>query len=599
MHLCRILGIFLICVVCAGKATAAEVAQHVNKTDLRLLIDVSGSMKLNDPNNLRAPALRLIVGLLGDKSKAGVWLFGEHSQLLVPVSEVNEPWKTKARAVSQQIHSRSPYTDIEEALLKATQDWGKTTVEHKRNVILLTDGWVDISKDKAVNTTSRQRILQDVLATLKEKQVTIHAIALSESADDSLLRQLSAATAGQFEKAQTAGQLERIFLHLFEQATAPNSIPIQNNRITVDKSIQEATFLIFRRDEKSESKLIAPNGTALTAQSLSPTLRWHSEQRYDLITVTYPQAGEWQIDAEVDPDNRVIVVTDLELKTAKSYSSLLQGEKYYLGVHLEQKGQIVNKKEFLHFVKVTHSQFLDEQHTEWALYDNGAQGDKIAGDGIFSGLFDAPSTVGNYEFSMNVDGTTFKRQLRYRVNVVNEPVIANISPSAINAGQYDLSIIPQAGTLDLESLKVYAFVKNPAGQQKQYTVPRANTAEWRTTFTPGATPGTYSLEVNVVGRSNQGPLSLWLEPIQFGGREHSSALAQESAESIPTANKEAAQPPAKADDTETHDSRWSWTIVALLNLLVLPLTLWGIFFYRKWTNKELLRLAQELAYDAR
>ena len=41
-------------------------------TDLRVLVDVSGSMKQNDPAYLRQPALRLLTNLLPKKSQAGV-----------------------------------------------------------------------------------------------------------------------------------------------------------------------------------------------------------------------------------------------------------------------------------------------------------------------------------------------------------------------------------------------------------------------------------------------------------------------------------------------------------------------------------------------
>ena len=41
--------------------------------DIRILIDVSGSMKQNDPANLRIPALKLINGLIPSGSRAGVW----------------------------------------------------------------------------------------------------------------------------------------------------------------------------------------------------------------------------------------------------------------------------------------------------------------------------------------------------------------------------------------------------------------------------------------------------------------------------------------------------------------------------------------------
>lgn len=52
-------------------------------TDLRVLIDVSGSMKANDPSSLRQPAAELIARLLPVDSRAGVWLFGSESRFLV------------------------------------------------------------------------------------------------------------------------------------------------------------------------------------------------------------------------------------------------------------------------------------------------------------------------------------------------------------------------------------------------------------------------------------------------------------------------------------------------------------------------------------
>ena len=42
--------------------STASATEPVN--DVRVMIDISGSMKHNDPHNLRAPALRLLTGLL-------------------------------------------------------------------------------------------------------------------------------------------------------------------------------------------------------------------------------------------------------------------------------------------------------------------------------------------------------------------------------------------------------------------------------------------------------------------------------------------------------------------------------------------------------
>ncbi len=65
-------------------------------SDIRILIDVSGSMKKNDPNNLRAPALRLLVGLLPNDAMAGTWTFGKYVNMLVPFRNVNAAWNKQA-----------------------------------------------------------------------------------------------------------------------------------------------------------------------------------------------------------------------------------------------------------------------------------------------------------------------------------------------------------------------------------------------------------------------------------------------------------------------------------------------------------------------
>ncbi|RLW61431.1 MAG: hypothetical protein B6D70_09230, partial [gamma proteobacterium symbiont of Stewartia floridana] len=52
-------------------APAAVAKTSADKADARILIDVSGSMKKNDPKNLRRPALRLLVGLLSSETRAG------------------------------------------------------------------------------------------------------------------------------------------------------------------------------------------------------------------------------------------------------------------------------------------------------------------------------------------------------------------------------------------------------------------------------------------------------------------------------------------------------------------------------------------------
>ena len=91
--------------------------------DVRILIDISGSMKHNDPHNLRAPALRLLTGLLPKGTRAGVWTYGQYVNMLVPLGDVDDAWKKQADQAAATINSFGLFTNIEDALQRATSDW--------------------------------------------------------------------------------------------------------------------------------------------------------------------------------------------------------------------------------------------------------------------------------------------------------------------------------------------------------------------------------------------------------------------------------------------------------------------------------------------
>ena len=122
------------------------------KDDIRIVIDVSGSMKKTDPANLRVAAMKLLNGLIPSGAKAGVWTFGKYVNMTVKWGSVDNNWRKLADIGAEEIHSNAALTNIESALSRSAKGWNKTDPDTRRNLILLTDGQVDISKDQAKNT---------------------------------------------------------------------------------------------------------------------------------------------------------------------------------------------------------------------------------------------------------------------------------------------------------------------------------------------------------------------------------------------------------------------------------------------------------------
>ncbi len=453
-----------------------QVAWTVERTpEVRVLIDVSGSMKKTDPKNLRQPALRLLVGILPKNSKAGVWNFAQSASMQVKPGVVTEKWRKWARQRAQQIHSRGLYTNIEEALIAATVDWQKPDHRSKRNLILLTDGVVDVSKDKRKNVASRERILKKILPQLKQARVKIHTIALSKSTDEELLRTLSMSTDGGFVQVDSADDLERMFMRLFEKTSDMDTVPLQENKFKIDKSIRDFTVLIFRPIGKKDSTaVVSPSKKRFTFKKRPSSIEWHQEKNYDLVTVSNPDLGEWSLDAAVDPDNRVMIVTNLNLKVDSLPNNLLMGDELVIRSRLLQEHKTITNKKLLSLMHFSVYPKLNKINLPLVnLFDNGQGKDSFAGDGVFSGTVGHFTKPGIYEVNLMVVSDTFNREVHHRLEVRGSP--ARIEVKKKETG-FETTIHVDPSMLRSETVSIQ--LKLPDGQS--LIIPQAGELEWTT-----------------------------------------------------------------------------------------------------------------------
>lgn len=420
--------------------------------DVRTVIDVSGSMKKNDPKNLRQPALRMLVGLMPKDTQAGVWTFGQYVNMEVKWDKVNDAWKAQALKAAGGIHSRGLYTNIEDALRKATRSWQKPDQRRRRHLLLLTDGHVDISKDPAVNAESRRRLLQEVLPGLEDNDVTIHSIALSKNVDFELLYALSGATDGWYEQINDAAELPKVFLRIFEKAVVPDALPLKDNRFKVDKSISDVTVLLFRKDKSAPTKLVTPGGKEITANKHPKSVSWQHEQNYDLINVKQPQPGEWNIKADIDPDNRVMIVTNIQLAVDKLPTNLMLGDQFNVKARLQEKGKTLVREDLLKLLQFDASLHAAETEIEkQRLMDNGKIPDVLEKDGVYSGEFQPLSLPGKYELTVSIGGEVIEREFRHTINVYD--TAASIEIMAEKA-DFNFIITPHAGLLRTETVSM-------------------------------------------------------------------------------------------------------------------------------------------------
>ncbi len=387
-------------------------------SEVIVFVDVSGSMKQNDPLNMRSPAIRLLSGMAPENAKVGIYLFGTSVRELVPFDSVSEEWKRMAEQHSNRYQSRDLYTNIESALVSAETKWTQDT-NRQRSIILLTDGIVDIDKNSLVSMASRDRILDSVITSLQEQKVNVHTIALSKNADHRLLKELAVATEGHYQQVDNADLLQRTFMSLFEQSAPQDTVPLEGNKVNVDNSISELTLLVFRKSDSKPTQLISPQGVVYDKSSSFEYLKWKNDTGYDLISIKQPEAGVWQLIADEDPDNRAMIVTDLKLQTSDLPSVVLNGEEASLEVWMEEKGEKITRSDFLKLIKsnLVTTYASGEQHIKPL--------DSPSAEGLITYQHGTEWQVGEQELVLKIESETFIREKRF-------PITAHASPIEVS-----------------------------------------------------------------------------------------------------------------------------------------------------------------------
>ncbi len=458
---------FCICFLFASVCSASYATDKKQpENELQVLIDVSGSMKQNDPRNLRIPAIKLLVNLLPKGTKAGLWLFAEKTTKLVEMGTVNRQWRKKALSKIKKIHSRGLFTNIEDAIQHASKEWLKSTGQQNRSLILLTDGMVDVSKDIMQSAESRARIMSEQIPLLQQAGVKVQTIALSNEADADLLDKLAFDTQGWSETAQSADQLQKVFFRIFKQAVHQDSVPITGNTFSIDESIKEFSVLIFK-ESAGASQLIAPDKSNVTAETKQKNVSWLSEKNYDLVTIKKPKAGNWKILAKMDPENQVMIVTDLKFQIDAIPKHISLNEPVKVTGFFTDRQQLISREGFLNLIDIVVQIDGGEKRAIPAV---------IGKQGLFSKTLEGELKKGRHTLKIIADGKTFKREVAKTIDV-KEGLVLMEKEVDLAGRTVTIKLIPDISVIDATMMAVEATISQ-VGRQAEMQVMEKKGGHW-------------------------------------------------------------------------------------------------------------------------
>ncbi|MFM5147760.1 TIGR03503 family protein [Aeromonas rivipollensis] len=254
---------------------------------------------------------------------------------------------------------------------------------------------------------------------------------------------------------------------------APSDIPLLDNRFRIDYGVKEITFIIKRKPGTPSVILVRPDGSKLYVGKVTPPdVGWLTQQDQDLITVRNPMPGPWQAIGEVDPDNRVRLLTDIRLESEPLPARLYQGERVKLQSRLLIDGAAPGAGYYLSDLgmKVKLQQFNDAaqsgepivEETLGHYLDDGKGLDEVPGDGVLTAeaVLDVPA--GKYRALYSSGNQVFSRAQSQQVLLFPWPLSYTLDAPSGDIGAR-LSLLIDADELDPASVVIQGKAIDSAG----------------------------------------------------------------------------------------------------------------------------------------
>lgn len=150
-----------------------------------------------------------------------------------------------------------------------------------------------------------------------------------------------------------------------------------------------------------------------------------------------------ELDTTVDPDNRVMVVTNLSLKVDNMPNNMMLGDEFVIRVRMLQGGRTMNDQKLLSLTRFTvHRKLGRSSLPVIDLLDNGQGKDSFSKDGVYSASVGHFTKPGIYEITIRALGETFNREVKHQLEVRGSPAKIDVEAAASGGFKAKISIDP-------------------------------------------------------------------------------------------------------------------------------------------------------------
>lgn len=317
-----------------------------------------------------------------------------------------------------------------------------------------------------------------------------------------------------------------------------NEIPYFDNRFRIDEQLDEVTLLFYHRNGSPPVILVRPNGSKLNINNYpEDKVQWFDDRTFDMIKIKSPMIGPWQVIGEVQPNSKIMVVSEIRLEVTPLPEIILQGETLKMSGRLFNGDIAIDNPSFKEVLMLD----VDFFSTNNSAYDNfgaepvklspfrddGKDLDERANDSKFTGEFELDFAPGEWQPIYIVKMPMVTRELRQKPVVVHKnPITISVETTQNIHGVHIASFTIDPTLVKPDSILIQGKVTFPDRQVLPFTV-KQEKGTIRTHEIEYIDPGVHRIEVGVYGDT-------------INGREFRAKLAEFSFNVERTTNTEAA-----------------------------------------------------------
>ena len=417
------------------------IAQQTETDNISVIfvIDDSGSMETNDPQNLRITAAKLFIALLDPGDGAAIITFADDSQINSHFTTI-QGYEDKLGLINSlgDIQSEG-YTNMKAAFEDVVEVLDEDLTGNQKYIVFLTDGNPQMPDGLPPGYED------ETLGLISQGNTPVMSIGLTMSGLTSFLGRVpeAAGQGSQIVLAKSANDLLDVYMgilgRLKDRTTigegtigVPGSVNLPIEPM-LSEYVDSVSFIAIH-SFNAQANLTTPTGDVITSdESIFSETFDDVDPNFTVMTMPSPSGGDWQMDLQGSgtAQARAILRSRLRVKIIEP------GHLFPLGEPMPIKTNLILEENQLQSTKIigdaTFSALIERpdgaRDSLDLLYDDGTHGDILAGDGDFTNSYVNTDIPGTYVITIVGHKGVIPVSSRTVVEIIDFPDIHIDSPA--------------------------------------------------------------------------------------------------------------------------------------------------------------------------